>query len=179
MSVIKEQREKMHLTQQELSEKSGISVRTIQRIETGIAPKGHTLKSLAQALDLEERQLLPVAAAPSDIQYTQVKLINFASLPLSVLPPLNIVAPLLLMYWTKQVNPLTRQIVTLQIVWTLVSFVLFMLSAFAKKGFELGSSFMLVVMVILVLSNVVMILINTARLDRKGELAIRLNFNII
>ena len=43
-----------NLTQEELSEKSKISVRTIQRIEAGTEPKGHTLRALAQALDIEE-----------------------------------------------------------------------------------------------------------------------------
>ncbi len=44
MSKLKKIREKLNLTQEELSEKSGISVRTIQRIESGNEPKGQTLK---------------------------------------------------------------------------------------------------------------------------------------
>ncbi len=39
-------REKLHLTQEELAEKSGVSVRTTQRIEAGTIPKGFTLKTL-------------------------------------------------------------------------------------------------------------------------------------
>ena len=46
-----------NLTQEELSEKSKISVRTIQRIEAGTEPKGHTLRALARALDVEEYSL--------------------------------------------------------------------------------------------------------------------------
>jgi transcriptional regulator with XRE-family HTH domain len=44
MSKLKQIREQQNLTQEELAEKSGISVRTIQRIESGTEPKGHTLK---------------------------------------------------------------------------------------------------------------------------------------
>ncbi|NQY05646.1 MAG: helix-turn-helix transcriptional regulator, partial [Flavobacteriaceae bacterium] len=40
-------RTQRNLTQEELAEKSGISSRTIQRIEAGTVPKGHTLKTLA------------------------------------------------------------------------------------------------------------------------------------
>ena len=48
MSKLREIRERHNLTQEELSEKSGISVRTIQRIESGTEPKGHTLKILTK-----------------------------------------------------------------------------------------------------------------------------------
>lgn len=34
------------MTQEELAEKSGVSVRTIQRIEAGTQPKGYTLNSI-------------------------------------------------------------------------------------------------------------------------------------
>lgn len=41
------------LTQKELAEKSNISMRSIQRIENGeLIPRSHTLKTLAQILDL-------------------------------------------------------------------------------------------------------------------------------
>ncbi len=57
MSKLKIVREQKNLTQEELSEKSGISVRTIQRIESGIAPKGHTLKALSKTLEILETEL--------------------------------------------------------------------------------------------------------------------------
>ncbi|MDF2831166.1 helix-turn-helix transcriptional regulator [Chryseobacterium indoltheticum] len=44
MSELKKIRETKNITQEELAEKSGISVRTIQRIEAGTIPKGYTLK---------------------------------------------------------------------------------------------------------------------------------------
>mgnify|MGYP003598873837 CR=1 FL=1 len=48
----------MNLTQEELAEKSGISVRTIQRIESGTKPKGYTLKALAAALGISEKRFV-------------------------------------------------------------------------------------------------------------------------
>lgn len=50
MSLLLEHREKQNLTQEELAAKSGVSVRTIQRIESGITPKGYTLESLSKRI---------------------------------------------------------------------------------------------------------------------------------
>jgi len=58
MSKLKNIRKKFNLTQEELAEKSGVSARTIQRIEAGVEPKGHTLKVLAAALSVEAVELL-------------------------------------------------------------------------------------------------------------------------
>lgn len=58
MSRLKDIRELQNLTQEELSQKSGVSVRTVQRIETGKEPKGYTRRVLAKALDVEENELL-------------------------------------------------------------------------------------------------------------------------
>ena len=58
MSELKRIREEQHLTQEELAEKSGLSVRTIQRIEAGTEPKGYTLKTLASSLSVSEKDLL-------------------------------------------------------------------------------------------------------------------------
>ena len=50
---LKEGRLSKGLTQKELSERSNISVRSIQRIENGdIVPRSHTLKTLAEILGL-------------------------------------------------------------------------------------------------------------------------------
>ena len=46
-SIVQHLREEKNLTQTELAEKSGLSLRTIQRTEAGNVPKGYTLKALA------------------------------------------------------------------------------------------------------------------------------------
>lgn len=190
MSRLKHIREQAHLTQEELSAQSGISVRTIQRIEAGTAPKGHTLKTLAKALGVTEKELLN-EAVPSEIptenipktillpeeqtDYSKIKLINLSSILFVILPPLNILAPLLLSRYFRQKNTLTRQIISLQIFWTLMAPIAFMLGIFLK----LGRSLTLVLMIVIILSDIVMILRNTAELDKKQKLYFRLNFSII
>ena len=146
MSKLKIVREQKNLTQEELSEKSGISVRTIQRIESGIAPKGHTLKALSKTLEILETELTGkteenrVVEKPEElivksqteigIDFQKIKLINLSSILFVMLPPLNILVPLLLFFALKQKNHLTRQIISLQIIWTILAPIIFMLGFF-------------------------------------------------
>jgi len=52
--VIKELRIKKGLTQEELAEKTELSARTIQRIETGVVdPRAYSLQMIAKALDVD------------------------------------------------------------------------------------------------------------------------------
>ncbi|SMC45309.1 helix-turn-helix domain-containing protein [Moheibacter sediminis] len=186
MSKLKSYREKLNLTQEELTELSGISVRTIQRIEAGTEPKGQTLKILAKALGVEEKELLNqeetsliAEVETPEINYSLLKIINLSSLPFTVFPPANIIVPLILMFVLKQFNPLTKQLVTVQLLWIISSVILFMLCALIKNWFSLGNPFTMIVMVILVIINVFIILRNTAEIDRKKKLYFKLNFSII
>jgi len=191
MSTLRTLRERHHLTQEELSEQSGVSVRTIQRIESGNAPKGYTLRALAKALNVSEKDLLepsvqesvaeeavapPNLSAPTvELDYGKVKIINLSSLPFLVVPLFNIIVPLLLMFAFKIKHPIVKQIISLQILWTIVAPILFLLFIFLK----LGRSFTLAFMVVLALSNVFIILRNAFALDRHHRLSIRLNFSLI
>ena len=179
MSKLKEIREELNLTQEELSEKSSISIRTIQRIEAGTEPKGQTLRILSKSLGIKENELREKQEPQHEINFSLIKGINISSLFFTIIPPLNIVLPLIFMFVKKQFNPLTKQIVSIQIVWSIIALIIFMLTSFIKNWLSLGSKFSLVVMVILVLSNVLIILKNTAEIDKKGKLFFYLNFNII
>src|SRR5208337_1465013 len=129
MSKLYEFRERLNLTQEELAEKSSVSVRTIQRIEAGLQPKGFTLKALAKALKINENELL----VKKEINISILKLINLSSLPFTFLPPLNIVLPLIIMFAKKQLNSITKQIVTVQILWTILSAFIFIISVLMKN----------------------------------------------
>lgn len=179
MSILKKNREKLNLTQEELSDKSGISVRTIQRIESGNEPKGQTLKILAKTLGVKENELLEKEETNIEFNSTLLKIINLSSLPFTVIPPANIVIPLVIMFTKKQFNPMAKQIVSIQILWLIIAGIIFMLSSFMKNWFSLGNKFILIVMILLVLSNMFIILKNTAEIDKKGKLFFRLNFSLI
>lgn len=194
MSKLRTAREQKNLTQEELSEKSRISVRTIQRIEAGTEPKGHTLRALAKALEIEETSLQDPIIIPDtddevthevipevkeeqqpEINYSLIKIINLSSLLFTLLPPLNIFVPLLLMFTMKQRNSVVREIISVQMIWTVMAPIVFMLGIFLK----LGRQFTLVLMIVIVLSNIFIILRNAAEIDRNKKLYFRLKFNMI
>ncbi|MFC4213017.1 helix-turn-helix domain-containing protein [Pedobacter lithocola] len=179
MSKLKKNREKLNLTQDELSVKSKISIRTIQRIESGNEPKGQTLKLLANALGIKENELLEEVESRSENDFAIIKIINLSSLPFTIAPFANIIVPLVIIFAKKQFNPLTKQIVSIQISWLIFSVIIFMFSSFAKSWFSLGNKFILIVMILLVLSNVFIILRNALEIDKRGKLFFKLNFSLI
>ncbi len=167
-------RENLNLTQEELAEKAGISTRTIQRIEKGIEPKGHTLKVLAKALEIDENDLKENQIKSESINYQLIKYINLSSLPLIMIPLGSIVLPLLIIGIKKQFNPLTKQIISLQILWFILSIVLFFLIVLFTENGKI-----ILFLSCTILFNIFIILRNAVELDKNKKLYIKLNFNII
>lgn len=195
MSELKKIREKQNLTQEELAEKSGLSVRTIQRIEAGTEPKGYTLKTLASSLEVSEADLLiqenpiekrilenpiveelvlPDENIPTE-DWTLIKIINLSSLPFCWFPIANFLPPLLIMLISKQKYPIVKQIISLQIILAIVAPIIFMIVAFLK----LGKESVMITLVSLTLANIFLILRNTYMIDQKQILCYKLNFNLI
>jgi len=128
-------------SQEMLAEQSGVSLRTIQRVEQGdTAPRGHTLQTLAAALGvtLEDFRAEPeptpeqTSAAPTlrnDPDFLQ--LFSLSPLCFLLFPLLNIVVPWRL--WrarrhnTEHVAELGRRIIGFQVLWQVASFFAFML----------------------------------------------------
>ena len=179
MSRLKKIREKLNITQEELAEKSSVSVRTIQRIEAGTEPKGYTLKSLAKALEVEEKTLLFEQEEAIKLDLGMLKLINFSALPFTIIPPLNIIVPLIVMFVKKEFNAITKQLVTIQIVWTILAVIIFMAASFLKNWLDLNSKSILVVMIFLLLSNLLIVFRNAFEIDKNGKLFFQLKFSII
>lgn len=88
------------LTQQELAERSGLTSRTVQRIEKGeVVPYGDSIRKLAHALDLTPEELYNVQTASGTPDAGQFKILcYFHFLPLLgiIFPFANILAPLFL-----------------------------------------------------------------------------------
>lgn len=179
MSKLLTLRQKLNLTQEELSEKSGVSVRTIQRIEAGTIPKGYTLKALVNGLGISEAELLePIEEITTD-NGKWLKIINLSVLPFVLVPPLNIFAPLAIMIVKKQFTPVTRMILSIQILWTILAFVLFLMTMMLNDWFHVSSKFTLLIPIVWVFFNGVIILRNAAEIARNNTLRIRLKFGII
>lgn len=174
---IKTLREQKHLTQEELANESGISKRTIQRIEAGQEPKGHTLKALAKVLELDLSSVNKEVTEEKN--YSLIKIINLSSAFVLSIPVLNVILPLTIMYSGKQFNRITKQILSLQILWTIVALLGFFLAAFLKNSFGLSHRFPLWVMLAFIVINMIIILKNAASIGNSKRLFFKLNFNII
>ena len=178
MSKLTEYRKKLNYTQSELSEKSGISVRTIQRIESGAKLKGHTLKAIALALNMNPSELDETSVEKIQYNYPLIKLINLSSL-LFFIPFANILIPLLIVHLKKEKNSITKQIISIQILWTIVSITLFFITEILQNVFLLNEQLSLVILVISMLINLFIIIRNTIEIDKKKQLHIKLNYSII
>ncbi|MDD7913769.1 helix-turn-helix domain-containing protein [Polaribacter ponticola] len=179
MSTLLEHREKLNLTQEELATKSGISVRTIQRIESGVKPKGYTLESLCKALGISKEDLLKENKEAEKINKQLIKYINLSSIILLIVPFGSIIMPLIFMRWKKEINTVTKQIVSIQILWTLSFLIVTLLVAFLSKWFSFSKEIIPLVMLTLIIINLYIIIRNTAEIEKNNKLHIRLNFSIL
>jgi XRE family transcriptional regulator, regulator of sulfur utilization len=117
------------ISQELLAENSHISLRTIQRIESGASfPRPYTVKAIADALEIPVDQLSSLESTQpqsTDEALAVLRLINLSALVVFILPVGNIIVPLLI--WRKNkdlplVNITGRKIISFQILWTLVTF---------------------------------------------------------
>lgn len=171
-------REKLNLTQEELSAKSGISVRTIQRIEAGMAPKGYTLRALAKALGVEEKEI-GEKEEPEVPGLQALKLINLSSLLFMFLPPLNIVVPLALMYYKKEKTDGAKQIISLQVAWTALSAILVVASGIVRESYLHMEQLTMLVIILALLANIYIIIRNTISIEREQKLCITMGFSFL
>ncbi|MCC3154188.1 helix-turn-helix transcriptional regulator [Hymenobacter sp. BT770] len=137
------------LSQEVLAEQSGVSLRTIQRVEQGDSvPRGHTVQALAAALNVPLDDLrdapepaetkappAPSLAAPAppalrhDPEFLQ--LLNLSALSFLLLPLLNLVVPWLLWRTRHQVAhaaDLGRRVLGFQVLWQVGCFFAFLLA---------------------------------------------------
>jgi len=174
MSPLLEYREKLNLTQEELATKSGVSVRTIQRIESGIKPKGYTLESLCKALEIPKEDLLAEQNESINSNKQLIKYINLSSILLLIIPLGSIIMPLIIMRWKKEFNIITKQIVTIQIIWTLA----FPIVMVITNVFGNDQTIPLVVLA-LIITNLYIIIRNTVEIDKNNKLYIKLKFSLV
>lgn len=178
MSQLYKYREKFNLTQEQLSEKANISVRTIQRIEAGQELKGHTLVALAEALGIKKEKLIAGDVIEKEHNIPLIKLINLSSI-LILIPIGSILLPLIIMYWKKEVNAITKQVVSIQILWAILFPIVVLIVIFLGNIFRLSRQVVPLTMLLLLMVNIYIIIRNTAELDKNKKLHIKLNFSIL
>jgi transcriptional regulator with XRE-family HTH domain len=127
---ITEARKTKGFTQEELADRAGVTIRTIQRIESGdTIPRNYTLKAIAEALDLSFEKLVAtngdtVSTAnktdtEADIHF--LKILNLSCFTYLVIPYVHFLIPSWLLKRRKDTNPavrtIARKIITQQIYW--------------------------------------------------------------
>lgn len=179
MSELRKLRKKSGYTQADLSEVSGLSLRTIQRLESeNKKPEGYTLVKLSEVFDMQPAafQELFFTKKPDDAVDLQfVKYINLSVLIFVVFPFGNLILPTAL--WQKRrdsklINELGKKIVNLQLFyWIVLCFLLSLSAVYGKFYFSVKLS-VLTVLFIAMGINIIVVFVNAFRIHRK-------NFNII
>lgn len=164
MNLIKKLREQAAFTQMGLAEKTGLSLRTIQRLETeSKAPKGHSLAMLAKVFGMEASQLQAdfiSQQAHTESDKLSLKLINLSSLAFFLFPFGNVIFPYVI--WKKKntsapANEAAKRIINFQIIWTVVLCSLLCISPFIDPGPPSSFPLILIVLFLALASNLLVV----------------------
>jgi uncharacterized Tic20 family protein len=176
---IKVLRSRKSFSQEELSERSGLSLRTIQRIENGeTEPRGDSLKRLAHAFEVSSDEIIDWT-----VQEDKGFLIslNLSALSFIVFPLLGILVPLIIWISKKDkirnLNETAKDILNFQISWTMLLFIgyigiifstIYKLKTTGEIDAAIISSRLIINFVflgVMYLYNLAMIIINSVRVN--------------
>ena len=171
---IKDLRTRKGMSQELLADKSGLSLRTIQRIENGESnPTGHSLKQLSYALNVNPDEIMDWSVKEDKRYLTYLNLSSFTFL---FFPLLGILVPYII--WTSKkdkiqnINKLGMSLINFQITWTIMLFFI-PISLFigSKIGLieNLTLSTISIIIGILYLMNIISILFNTIRISNEKK----------
>ena len=186
MRIIKKTREELGYTQQELAKKTGLSLRTIQRLEAkNKEPKGHTLGVLSTAFQMSpamlQQQFRSIAATKTS-EITTIRLINLSTLACLGIPFGNLIFPFIL--WRKNrdsnfVDEMGRRILNFQIIWTLVLSILLCISPFVGRALFSNVPLILWVLLLAYSFNIVIICSIAMKLQRHDFQFLDFSFRLI
>jgi len=176
---VKNLRTRKGLSQELLAEKSGLSLRTIQRVEnSGTVPRGDTLRRLSEALAVTQEEIIDWTIKED---HNYLALMNLSALAFLLFPVLGILIPLILWITMKDriryINQTAKAILNFQITWNLLYFLPFLWFIFGRfiPTYAAGGIFDSIISpytIIIVLAffgtlyllNILLILINTKRI---------------
>ena len=177
---IKVLRNRKGYSQEELSEKTGLSLRTIQRIENGeTEPRGDSLKRLAMIFEV-----LPDEITDWTIQENNGFLVslNLSALSFIFSPLLGILVPFII--WVSQkdrirnLNKIAKDLLNFQITWLIILFLGFIIIGInmavkmRNSGFPGANlitsmlEYNVTFIVIMYLSNFIFIIMNAIRVNK-------------
>lgn len=173
---LKELRAQKGMSQEVLADESGLSLRTIQRIENNETnPTGDTLKRLSNALNVNPDELIDWAIK-EDNKYLTI--VNLSALTFLFFPILGILVPFIL--WNskkgkiKNINRLGKDLINFEITWTMLLFFMpFLLFLLSKTGLIGGLTLSMIIgsSAVMYFINFIFILVNTIRISGEKDAA--------
>jgi len=188
---LKELRNRKGLSQEQLAEDSGLSLRTIQRIEKNETfPRGDTLKKLAIVLGTSPDEIIDWKIEKDQNYLTLMSLSSFGFL---LFPILGIIIPLTMWVYKKEkiegVNKLGKSILNFQISWTLL---LFLCYAFLGVIFlvliltDISTSWTVLIWqswipitLVFYVYNIILVMKNTIKIRQEKSIRFKPSFNIL
>jgi transcriptional regulator with XRE-family HTH domain len=165
MEKIKTLRQQQGVSQEELAERSGLSLRTIQRIENGeTEPRGDSLKRIAAALGVTPNEIMDWAVQENN---HFLSALNLSALTFLFFPLLGIIVPYIL--WSSKRDTVKgaertgKAIVNFQITWILSVYPLFLLFRPIGPGLV---GFGLTAVLLSLVYNLTLILVNQWRIGK-------------
>ena len=171
MNIIKNIREESGYTQAELAKQSGLSLRTIQRLESkNKEPKGHTLIALSKVFDIEPKCLQEKfiffgktkKSEKTTIQFINLSIISFIGIPFG-----NLIFPFILWYKNRKskfVDEVGRRIINFQILWWIVLALLLSVSPFISRKFLDNTQIIFYILIVGYTLNVIVVCITAMKL---------------
>ncbi|KMQ61176.1 XRE family transcriptional regulator [Chryseobacterium sp. BLS98] len=178
-NLVRTLREAKNMTQTELAERSGLSLRTIQRIEAGSILKGFTLKAIARALEADPAALISTAGKKPVVD--RAKLINISALLGLIVPFGGVIFPLILTYKTKDSlnKDLGKNIVSIQIILAVIVSVLMIVSPFIQRVLSIQTPLFLIFLIAFLCIKLLVIIKNGICLNTKEDLCIKLKTSFL
>ena len=165
------------LTQEELANSSGVSIRTIQRIEKGLSGGSpYTIRTLAKCLNIESSDLLlqeDLSNSKFGYEFEKVKLLNLSIMSLLLIPFGNLIVPTLVFLYNRtdrKVNTLGRKILSFQILHSLLLFfLLFVLFISIGRGNGQIPLPVAIVYITNVFINSIVVIVTSIQINQKKE----------
>lgn len=186
VSILKSIREQEGYTQADLATKTGLSLRTIQRLEnTNKVPKGYTLNALAEEFNMEPSTLQAkylTVKRSRDSEITTIKMINLSVLSFLGIPFGNLIFPIII--WrnnrdSQLVDELGRRVVNFQILFTLLLCLLLILLPFTVAKLLPGIPIMLIALLVAYLFNIAVIIRTAIKIQHQDFDFLNFPFRLI
>lgn len=120
-----------------LAEHSRLSLRTVQRIESGeTSPRPYTLSTIAAALNVSVEDL-GAHSGQTDTSLHPLKMINLAALSAIIVPILHLLIITLVWRWFNAkhpVHPTGKKIISFQVFWVIVTPILAILAHVIQRA---------------------------------------------